>query len=68
MTFEQRLIELGIELPACSSPAGNYAAAVRSDNVLYLSGKAPLAVDGVKPKGRLGENSLPKTDTLYIYS
>lgn len=53
-TAEQRLKDLGIELPAGSAPAGNYAAAVRSGNLLFLSGKAPLPVDGVLPKGRLG--------------
>jgi enamine deaminase RidA (YjgF/YER057c/UK114 family) len=54
MNPEQRLIELGIELPTSSSPAGNYAAAVRSGTLLFLSGKAPLPVRGVRPRGRLG--------------
>lgn len=54
MTPEQRLTELGITLPPASSPAGNYAAAVRSGPLLFLSGKAPLAVGGHKPRGRLG--------------
>lgn len=54
MNPEQRLIEIGLQLPSGTGAAGNYAAAVRSENLLYLSGKAPLAVDGVKPKGRLG--------------
>ena len=52
---EQRLVELGIELHASTAPAGNYAAAVRSGNLLFLSGKAPAAVDGVRPRGRLGK-------------
>ncbi|MBT9501059.1 MAG: RidA family protein [Burkholderiaceae bacterium] len=55
MTAEQRLEDLGIELPAGSAPAGNYATAVRSGNLLFLSGKAPLPVNGVMPKGRLGQ-------------
>jgi enamine deaminase RidA (YjgF/YER057c/UK114 family) len=54
MSPEQRLLELDIVLPKNSGPAGNYAAAVRSGDLLYLSAKAPLAQDGVKPKGRLG--------------
>jgi len=54
MTPEQRLLELGIELPASSGPAGNYAAAARSGNLLFLSGKAPLPLNNVKPRGRLG--------------
>jgi enamine deaminase RidA (YjgF/YER057c/UK114 family) len=54
MTPEQRVLELGVQLPSGSGTAGNYAAAVRSENLLYLSGKAPLAVNGEKPKGRIG--------------
>lgn len=55
MSPEQRLLDIGIELGASSSPAGNYAAAVRSGNLLFLSGKAPMPVDGQKPRGRLGQ-------------
>jgi enamine deaminase RidA (YjgF/YER057c/UK114 family) len=54
MTPEHRLRELRIDLPPVSSPAGNYAPAVRSGDLLFLSGKAPLPVNGVKAKGRLG--------------
>jgi enamine deaminase RidA (YjgF/YER057c/UK114 family) len=55
MNPEQRLLELDIELAISSSPAGNYSAAVRSGNLLFLSGKAPLPVNGLKPRGRLGK-------------
>jgi enamine deaminase RidA (YjgF/YER057c/UK114 family) len=55
MNPEQRLLDLRIELPMSSSPAGNYSAAVRSGNLLFLSGKAPLPANGVKPRGRLGK-------------
>lgn len=55
MSPELRIIQLGLELPVCSQPAGNYAAAVRSGSLLFLSGKAPLPVMGVYPRGRLGE-------------
>lgn len=54
MSAEQRLHSLGIQLPAGSGPAGNYAKAVQSGRLLFLSGKAPLPIDGVMPKGRLG--------------
>ncbi|MBT9495056.1 MAG: RidA family protein [Paucibacter sp.] len=55
MTAEQQLLELGIELSTGTDPAGNYAATVRSGDLLFLSGKAPLSVNGVKPKGRFGQ-------------
>jgi hypothetical protein len=51
MSPEQRLVQLGIELPTSSPPAGNYAAAIRSGTLLFLSGKAPLPVGGVKLDG-----------------
>lgn len=54
MSPEQRLVQLGIELPTSSPPAGNYAAGIRSGILLFLSGKVPLPVQGVKPRGRLG--------------
>jgi len=54
MSAEQRLRELGITLGPGSAPAGNYAAAVRTGDLLFLSGKAPQALDGQAPKGRLG--------------
>ncbi|WIT10635.1 RidA family protein [Paucibacter sediminis] len=54
MSADQRILELGIALGAGSAPAGNYAAAVQTGDLLFLSGKAPQALDGQVPKGRLG--------------
>ncbi|MDT8998166.1 RidA family protein [Paucibacter sp. APW11] len=54
MSAEQRLLALGLQLPGSSAPAGNYVAAVQSGALLFLSGKAPSAIDGRLPKGRLG--------------
>ena len=54
MNAEQRLKELGLSLPSGSAPAANYANAVRSGNLLFISGKAPLPENGKLPKGRLG--------------
>lgn len=41
MTIDERLADLGIELPPVPAPAGNYVHAVRTGNLLYLSGKGP---------------------------
>ena len=46
MTIDERLNELGIELPPVPAPAGNYVHAVRTGNLLYLSGKGPGGVAG----------------------
>ena len=56
MSAEQRIKSLGIQLPTGSGPAGNYATAVQSGQLLFLSGKAPLPVDGVPPRGRVGSD------------
>jgi enamine deaminase RidA (YjgF/YER057c/UK114 family) len=54
MNAEQRITELGITLPSGSAPAANYTNAVRTGNLLFIAGKAPLPENGKLPKGRLG--------------
>ncbi len=54
MSAEARIRELGITLPPGSSPAANYVNAVRTGNLLFIAGKAPLPEDGRLPRGRLG--------------
>jgi enamine deaminase RidA (YjgF/YER057c/UK114 family) len=56
MSADQRIKDLGIQLPTGSGPAGNYSKAVQSGRLLFLSGKAPPPVDGKSPKGRLGSD------------
>lgn len=55
MNAEQRIAQLGIALGPGSAPAGNYAAAVQTGDLLFLSAKSPQAVNGLAPKGRLGQ-------------
>jgi len=54
MSAEKNLKALGLALPPVSSPMATYVNAVRTGNLLYLSGKGPLAVDGRRPCGKLG--------------
>lgn len=54
LSADQRIKELGIVLPTGSSPAANYTNAVRTGNLLFIAGKAPLPENGQLPKGRLG--------------
>lgn len=56
MSAERRLRELGIDLGAVSSPVANYVNAVRAGNLLFLSGKGPRAVNGVRPRGKVGRD------------
>jgi len=41
MTVEKRIEELGFSLPVPPHPAGSYLPAVRTDNLLFLSGQLP---------------------------
>lgn len=54
MTIEDRLTELGLELPPAAAPAASYLPAVAHAEILYLSGQLPFAVDGSHPTGRVG--------------
>jgi len=49
MNTEQHLQKLGIVLPAIPEPAGNYVHAVRTGNLLFLSGKGSR-----ESKGKVG--------------
>jgi enamine deaminase RidA (YjgF/YER057c/UK114 family) len=66
MSAEQRLRELELALPSGRAPAANYANAVRSGNLLFIAGKAPLPEDGRLPKGRLGREF--STDDGYRFA
>jgi enamine deaminase RidA (YjgF/YER057c/UK114 family) len=53
---EERLKELGIELPAAPSPLGSYVPCVQSGNLLFLSGILPLREGKLTRTGRVGES------------
>jgi enamine deaminase RidA (YjgF/YER057c/UK114 family) len=51
---EERLKELGINLPVPPQPFGTYVEAVQTGNLLFLSGMLPTDGHGAKFIGRLG--------------
>ena len=54
---EDKLAQLGVTLPDSPSPIANYVPAVRTGNLLYLSGVGPAAKpDGEVPAGKLGSD------------
>jgi enamine deaminase RidA (YjgF/YER057c/UK114 family) len=53
-TPEQRLTELGITLPEVRSPAGAYVPAVRTGNLVFLSGSGPISGDRIIT-GKVGD-------------
>lgn len=54
MTTEERLKELGIELPTAPAPAGNYVPAYQSGNLLYVSGAICLVNGEMTHTGKVG--------------
>lgn len=56
MSVEQRIKDLGFELPAAPTPAGSYIPAKISGNLVFTAGQLPL-VDGVLMEtGKLGKD------------
>ena len=51
---EQRLRELGIELPPPPRPVGVYVPAVRTGNILFTAGHTPRGPDGSPLVGKVG--------------
>ena len=54
MTPEQKLAELGLELPPVPQPVANYVGAVRVGNLLFVSGHGPLRDGRAVFTGKLG--------------
>ena len=52
---QKRLEELGVKIPEVSPPGANYIRAVRSGNLLFLSGSGPKKGDGSYITGKLGK-------------
>lgn len=53
--IEAKLAELGITLPQPVPAAANYVPAVRSGNMLYVSGQLPIGPGGITLTGTLGD-------------
>jgi enamine deaminase RidA (YjgF/YER057c/UK114 family) len=57
MTPEQRLQQLGLELPAVATPLANYVPFRIAGQMLYVSGQGPRLPDGSHILGRLGRDT-----------
>jgi enamine deaminase RidA (YjgF/YER057c/UK114 family) len=53
---EERLKELGIELPSAPGPLGSYVPASRSGNLLFISGMLPLKNGKLTRTGKVGKD------------
>jgi enamine deaminase RidA (YjgF/YER057c/UK114 family) len=56
MDIEEKLRELGIELPDGPSPMANYVSVQKAGSLWFFSGAGPLKDGKTLVKGRLGEN------------
>jgi enamine deaminase RidA (YjgF/YER057c/UK114 family) len=54
MTPEERLAELGIELPPVAAPVAAYVPALRSGSYVYTSGQLPLVGGQLEATGKVG--------------
>ena len=54
MSIENKLAELGLQLPSAPRPAGNYAATVRAGNLLFISGQFPIKNGALRYVGQVG--------------
>lgn len=56
MGAEERLSELGIELPPVPPAIANFVRTRRVGNVLYVSGHGPVHPDGSRDRGKVGSD------------
>ncbi|ADG15627.1 Endoribonuclease L-PSP [Paraburkholderia atlantica] len=55
MSVQQKLADLGLELPAPPQPLGSYTAVSEAGNLLFISGQVPLSAGKMVYTGRVGE-------------
>jgi len=56
MSIEARLQELGITVPQAAKPVAAYVPAVRTGNLVFVSGQLPMVSGELKYKGILGKD------------
>ncbi len=56
--IEQKIESLGIKLPTPPTPAGSYVPAVRTGNLLYISGQIPIEDGKVVFTGKVSDENL----------
>jgi len=60
MSWQARLAELGIELPAVPAPAGAYVPAVRAGSLVFTAGQVPFVDGKVAATGKVGREISPE--------
>lgn len=55
-TADEKIKELGLQLPAASKPIANYVKYVRTGNLIFLAGHGPTKADGTNIMGKVGKD------------
>ncbi|MBT4501479.1 MAG: RidA family protein [Gemmatimonadetes bacterium] len=56
MSVDEKLKELGIQLPPPPQPAGSYTRAVRTGSLLFVAGQLPMAEGEIRFSGKVGKD------------
>ena len=56
--IEEKIKELGIELPTPPTPAGSYIPITKTGNLLFISGQIPMENGKVVFSGKVSDNNL----------
>lgn len=56
LSIEKRLAELGVIIPEAAKPVAAYVPAVRTGNLVFVSGQLPLAEGVLQCRGTLGHD------------
>lgn len=56
VSVEEKLKELGVEIPTPTGPMANYVSAVRTGNLVFISGHGPRKADGSLVTGKVGRD------------
>jgi enamine deaminase RidA (YjgF/YER057c/UK114 family) len=54
MSAEDKVKELGLDLSSPSAPVAAYVSAVRTGNLVFISGTIPVRADGSRIEGKVG--------------
>ena len=58
-TPEERLAELGLQVPDVAKPGATYVPAVRSGNLVFTSGQLPMRSGELMQTGKVGDDVSP---------
>lgn len=56
MKYEERLKQMGFQVPQAAAPVANYAMGIVDGRLLYISGQLPMADGNLAYKGKLGKD------------